>query len=271
MTSTVNSTLVRTNYALTDLPVGIVHWEVGMHSNIDVGNFQMSDNQPESNGNEVTVAGAGPFDLQLTRSAHPIQGGLPNGRIRFLNSVGATPGDQSSLFHSTGNAPGVQTLAEGTTNATQKFIQYVEAGGTLLGNGSAGSPATAPGRRVFFGLDNNNFDDLSGSGLQLFANAVEWAAGASVQSGPYATANRDTGVITLHNPSTSPLNLLGYSILSQSGSLDPDLWLTVAHNYDASAPAPNRIDSNDQWSVLSEAGSRTDFSEYQIRLRRCRS
>lgn len=266
ISSTVNSGNMRTNFNLTDSSVGIVHWEVGLHSNATSGNFFMSDNNPET-ANEVTVAGAGPFDLQLTSAAHPIQGGLPNGRIRFLNSVGATTGAASSIFHSTGNAAGVQNLAEGTTNSTQKFIQYVDASGTLLGNGSPGSPATAPGRRVFFGLDNSNFDDLNASGLQLFANAVEWAAGVAVQSGPYATANRDTGVITLHNPSSaSTLNLLGYSILSNSGSLDPALWRTVAQNYDASAPAPNRIDSDDQWTVLSKTGSRTDFSEYQFDL-----
>ena len=128
-------------------------------------------------------------------------------------------------------------------------------------------PATAAGRRVFFGLDNSNFDDLSQGGLRLFENALNWVAGQTVQAGPYATANRDTGVLTLHNPnSASTLNLLGYSILSDSGSLDPAHWLTVAQNYDASVPAPNRIDSDDQWTVLSETGSRTDFSELQIDL-----
>ncbi|WP_425396483.1 LamG-like jellyroll fold domain-containing protein [Aeoliella sp.] len=81
---------------------------------------------------------------------------------------------------------------------------------------------------------------------------------------PTVTIDRNTGFITLHNPNgaAGPIELLGYSITSDTGSLDQAGWKSVADNYDADHPGPDQIDSDDQWTILTEPGTYEDLSEY---------
>jgi hypothetical protein len=60
-------------------------------------------------------------------------------------------------------------------DAFQHAILAAEVGEPLWGNGSTGSPATAPGRRVFFFLSDFGAFDLTDDGKKLFEAAVEWA------------------------------------------------------------------------------------------------
>lgn len=264
--SSVNSGRVKTNFDLSDSPVGILHWEVALHDSTDADDFYMSLNNPEV-ANEVRLTGGvDSFDIRLNSNGHPIQGPIPNGgRIQFLGELSSDEGtlNTSSVFHSTENAAGVNDLASGVIDNSQMFIQYVDNGGALWGNGEPGSPATAPGRRVFFGLDNENFDNLSAAGLYLFDNALEWVAGQTVVHGAYVVADRDTGSLTLVNPASgASINVLGYEVQSVSGSLDPTNWLTIADNYDASGSGTPQLDADDEWTLISTEAS--DIAEYQI-------
>jgi hypothetical protein len=102
------------------------------------------------------------------------------------------------------------------------------------------------------------FGDPGLSGLVLRA-----LGGATVG----ATINRDTGQLSIQNNTSGPLDILGYSVTSAAGALNPTTWLSVANNYDRnSAPTPGdgSIDGNDAWTILSAAGSNLDLSEAEL-------
>ena len=52
--------------------------------------------------------------------------------------------------------------------------------------------------------------------------------------------NQNTGNVTLVNGIAQPFALLGYSITSAGGALDPGEWTSIADNYDMDAPPPDR-------------------------------
>lgn len=74
--------------------------------------------------------------------------------------------------------------------------------------------------------------------------------------------NRRTGAVTLTNGTASPVSILGYSIQSAFGSLNSDTWTSIAANYDDNNDGT--VDPDDNWTRLTEAGSRTDLSEFEF-------
>jgi hypothetical protein len=82
-----------------------------------------------------------------------------------------------------------------------------------------------------------------------------------------ASLNRNTGGLTITNTAATPLDMLGYTIGSNFGGLSGTNWLSVANNYDRNvAPTPGNgsIDSNNSWTILSSATSRTELSEAEL-------
>lgn len=82
-----------------------------------------------------------------------------------------------------------------------------------------------------------------------------------------ATINRDTNNLSISNGVGSPLDILGYTVSSPFGSLDPANWSSVANNYDQNAeptPGNNSIDSNDSWTIFMAANS--ELSEGELNL-----
>lgn len=67
---------------------------------------------------------------------------------------------------------------------------------------------------------------------------------------PHLVVNRDSGEIVLMNDSIYDLEILGYTVRSASGSLDPSVWETIAGRYDAS-PGDGSVD-DDAWTVLTD-------------------
>jgi len=65
----------------------------------------------------------------------------------------------------------------------QHAILAADVGGALWGNGEAGRPATAAGRRVFTFLSDFGFFDLTADGVKLFDAAIDWAAATGPGSG----------------------------------------------------------------------------------------
>ena len=51
--------------------------------------------------------------------------------------------------------------------------------------------------------------------------------------------NRETGAMTLSNNGNGAGTILGYVIKSAGGTLNPDLWTSIAGNYDMDAPGPD--------------------------------
>jgi PEP-CTERM motif-containing protein len=76
--------------------------------------------------------------------------------------------------------------------------------------------------------------------------------------------NRDDGSLLLSNNTGSAVNLSGYSITSNAGSLAPAAWISIADNYDAGSPGPDQVDPNNDWSELTDSSSQGDLSEADL-------
>ena len=76
---------------------------------------------------------------------------------------------------------------------------------------------------------------------------------------PTLRIDRDTGQITLFNQQ-SPVQVVGYSITSEAGGLNGAAWQTIAGNFDANTGG--EFDADDEWTVLSAPGNKSDFSEF---------
>jgi hypothetical protein len=76
------------------------------------------------------------------------------------------------------------------------------------------------------------------------------------------TVDRVTGNLTLHNIGTNPANLIGYSITSAAGALNPTNWTTIKNNYDVNGN--KSVDANDAWTVLPQQPVNTQLTEFQF-------
>jgi hypothetical protein len=81
----------------------------------------------------------------------------------------------------------------------------------------------------------------------------------SVVTLPTLLVDRQTGQVTLtNNADLAITNIVGYSLLSASGALDPDNWTTVTGHYDAGGDGSFDTAA---WSVLSSPTSTEELSE----------
>jgi hypothetical protein len=72
---------------------------------------------------------------------------------------------------------------------------------------------------------------------------------------PSFTVNRDTGEVVLTNDSSFPIEVLGYTIRSAAGSLNPMSWSTIAGRFDAPPVGDGSIDPNNDWTVLTNTNT----------------
>jgi glucose/arabinose dehydrogenase len=76
------------------------------------------------------------------------------------------------------------------------------------------------------------------------------------------TIDRDTGALTLSNPTGAAVDIRGYSISSPAGALDPmSITTPIAGNYDAPPSGDGSVDPDDAWQITSPMGSVTQFAE----------
>ena len=73
------------------------------------------------------------------------------------------------------------------------------------------------------------------------------------------TVNRDTGQITFNSDVASAIQTQGYSLYSESGTLNSDNWTSIDGNADASAGGS--FDPNADWVRFTADGGRSDLSE----------
>jgi hypothetical protein len=92
-----------------------------------------------------------------------------------------------------------------------------------------------------FGIFSGKLSEAQINGL-YFANDINQPIGIEV--------NRDTGHLVFKNQSTTPIGVLGYTIRSAAGSLRPTAWQTIAGRFDAPPVGDGSIDSNHDWTVL---------------------
>lgn len=108
----------------------------------------------------------------------------------------------------------------------------------------------------------NQFDiyDTALSGSDIVNLYVGGCEGCPTSTIPRLTINRDTGAMSLTN-SSSPVQVLGYTIRSAAGALNAGAWQSIADNYDANSGSM-QFDNDDEWTELSAADSKTEFSEF---------
>src|SRR4051794_3925793 len=86
---------------------------------------------------------------------------------------------------------------------------------------------------------------------------------------PILTIDQATGAVSLSKTGTTNMAITGYSLTSAVGALSSTAWLSIADHYDKpSAPTPGNgsVDSNDAWTVLSTAGSKTNLAEGEANI-----
>lgn len=80
---------------------------------------------------------------------------------------------------------------------------------------------------------------------------------SSTAAGDVLHVDRATGQVTWENTTGFSIPFFGYWITSESGSLNPQGWLSIAENYDADSGG--RLDPHDTWLIFNQ--KRTIVSE----------
>jgi len=137
--------------------VGIVNWEEAI-VDTGVGEFQLS----------VVNKPTGQTQIDIVDNSHPVTAGFSTGLLTIFTAGTETIAQNGSI------GAGVQVLAteSGSSDAT---LFIADTGAALLGDGTAGRPDTAAGRRVTFPITDNGFANLNAGGLKLFGQATDWA------------------------------------------------------------------------------------------------
>lgn len=177
-----------------------------------------------------------------------------------------------------------------STSADQHIVVVVNQSGGLPGtidlyvdNNHIGQSPIATGLNIATMVDNNNWlgrsqwGDASFNGsydeFRIYDHAL--SAGEvntsfnigpdqiTVPLTPVLTVDRDSGSMMLQGGQTAQ-RIVGYSITSAFGSLNPSGWTPITDSRDAPPSGNGSFDSNDEWTRLSAAGSHTDFSEFEF-------
>ena len=165
VSKTVTSTKVGNR--LKPVSCGVLFWEDNLQK-LDmmatIRNDGSSGTAWESRGQTLYVRSDAPSELRDGMA----------GSVAFYTGSG-------TITHSPSGEPlpaAAMVVAEMNQGSSRKAI-YVYDKGRPLADGSA-----AAGRRVYFGLYDDSFDDLTPDGLRLFDAAARWAAGSSQTTTP---------------------------------------------------------------------------------------
>jgi hypothetical protein len=142
-------------------------------------------------------------------------------------------------------------LTTGTAALVDTFPQVQVGNPSFWSEGFAGSLDE-------FTIFNGTLSEPQVGGLYFFNDHTQ-----NVTLDPSLVVNRDTGEIVLTNDSSFEIDLLGYTVRSASGALDPSAWDTIAGRFDAPPGGNGSIDSNDDWTVLTNTTNEfsIEFSE----------
>jgi hypothetical protein len=207
--------------------------------------------------------------------------GAATAYIAMIPQSGAAPNDfRATTKAATGNPAETPIIGTPATplapNQRHHVVLVLDQIDTTAGaNGTAslylnnGTPSTAEIRPLLEQVvDNNNwlgrsqwpdplFDGLIDE-FRIYDQALSaeqvsqsFTTGPDPVALPELTVNRDTGAITLTNPSNSSVQLKGYTITSAAGSLDPITWTSI--------DADNTFDPNGTWT--SQSSTATNLAE----------
>lgn len=132
---------------------GILNWEQAVVDD-DGNEFMMADT--------LMAVSANPVQIDVTNTSHPITAGFAAGTINLTKA-------NASIYVANTLGPGVVAVGNQTGTPANQSILIADVGAELR-NGTH-----APNRRVMFPMDDGTFSTLSAEGLQLFAQAAQWA------------------------------------------------------------------------------------------------
>jgi hypothetical protein len=79
------------------------------------------------------------------------------------------------------------------------------------------------------------------------------------------TVDRDTGALTLSNPTAESVGIRGYTIASAAGAIQPTaITSPVTGHYDAPPMGDGSIDPDGDWQITSPGGSAAQFAEASL-------
>ncbi len=212
VSSTANSGNLRNaNPTLKDTTVGVFSWEYDYMNNDDptTGNtdqdlmlFEITGVGVSGSGEEAIIdvyqSGDGtPLYINLLGGNADLMYCLQPGLVPILDGTGTTSTTRLQSVPTAGVQGDVMALASGDgnpidndgtgaglgtgTGSDRSFLLYADTGDALVAmskDGIANSQPNAPGRRLFFPLDNSGFGSLTTDyGYQMFSNSLSWVMG----------------------------------------------------------------------------------------------
>ena len=183
----------------------------------------------------------------------------------WYNVAAVSDGTMLKLYKGIG-ASGYQQVGSMALTPGDTRLNYDDGGSTTAGDTQWGW-TIGRGRYGGSTLQADNhvdrwigyIDEVRISDTALDPSQFLFTPNPSVLKGPTLQINRTTGAMTLLNQ-RDPVQVVGYSITSANGALDPAHWQSIADNFDATSGG--EFDTDDEWTKLSAAGSNTDFSEF---------
>ncbi|MCO6044195.1 LamG domain-containing protein [Aeoliella sp. ICT_H6.2] len=153
-----------------------------------------------------------------------------------------------------------------------------------LNGGLVGQSSIASGLNVSTMLDNDNWlgrsqyrdDSFHGSfdEFRVYNHALSsrevtsnYSTGPeptpSIAETPVLLVNRQLGTLTLRGAQTNE-QVVGYTIESEYGALNPEAWQHVSGMFDDSPTGNGVFDSDNAWTIISATDSHTQFTEFEL-------
>lgn len=173
------------------------------------------------NGPEILIAG---------------ENDLSDGRVHHTV---VTVTETELAYYVDGQQIGTQALDPGTTSLADVSTDFAYLGQSVWGADPLLTAALYEFRIYDDAKDATAVADLYNAGCQDACGNI------------FLRIDRDTGAATLSN-SLSARNIVISEISSPSGALDPDMWTSIAGNYDSSSTGDGSVDPDDMWERTSE-------------------
>ena len=151
----------------------------------------------------------------------------------------------------------------GQKNGSNFDFSYSLDGGAAIPISPTSNPSPAAlESTIYFGGSSS-----AGTSGDMLVRSITLEAG-DVATVPTLYVDRDTGNVTLLNNTSDARQIVGYTVASSVGALNPTngVWTSIAENYDAnlgSTPGDGSVDPNDEWLELTAPSARSNLSEFE--------
>lgn len=202
------------------------------------------------------------------------------GNVIRVETMFATPESPDNRGNFEFHAPDGTQVFRFTIDGEDEYLQNIGAGSEVVANFTSGAwnhlvVDYEIGSDVYsITLNGKTYADIPAANPTDGAGWVRFSASArtetelsplyvdAVPALPEVTIDRISGNISLANTSGEDVTIVGYSLLSRTGTLDRAAWTSIAENYDVDSGNP--LDNNDEWVELGEPDDYYDMSEMEV-------